>query len=61
VLFFFLFQLITVRSIFGDGTYNRKKLECPRKEKGRDSEGAFCFKMKTASLRVFEAWFSPEI
>jgi len=32
-----------------------------KEEKGGDSGGALCLKMKTASLRVFEAWFSPEM
>jgi len=30
-------------------------------EKDGGCEGALCTKMKTDSLRVFEAWFSPEM
>jgi len=62
VLIFICFSNL-MGGVFGDGNYDseEEKLNARGKKKGDGYKGALGLKMKTASLRVFEAWFSPEM
>jgi len=57
----FLFQLISLRRLRRQDLQPEVGNLSVQEGRNNNFEGALNLKTKTASLRVFEAWFSPEI